>query len=84
MVTHLSTNPACHRVTLLMRQSATNVTLDKSDMIEYLLLIAGDEMSRRCYFGQFKCATHGCIDSFQLCNGVNDCEDGSDEIGCGL
>jgi len=47
-------------------------------------LIAGEVMSRQCYFGQFKCATHGCVDLFKLCDGVNDCDDASDELGCGL
>ena len=45
---------------------------------------AGDRLSRQCYYGQFKCADHGCIGAYQLCDGVNDCDDGSDEIGCGL
>ena len=48
------------------------------------VFIAGEGMSRQCYFGQFKCANHGCIGAFRLCDGTNDCDDGSDEIGCGL
>ena len=41
--------------------------------------------SLSCYFpGDVKCRENGsCIHSDEICNGVNDCIDGSDEENCG-
>ena len=38
-----------------------------------------------CYFpGDVKCRDNGsCIHSDMICNGINDCMDGSDEDNCG-
>ena len=44
-----------------------------------MALLCGKEPCR----DQFKCLkSHGCIDFSLLCNGKNDCVDGSDEMGC--
>lgn len=36
-----------------------------------------------CVEGQFACWTFGCVDSKQVCDGNQDCVDGSDEERCG-
>ncbi|KAK7881858.1 hypothetical protein WMY93_030267 [Mugilogobius chulae] len=36
-----------------------------------------------CVEGQFACLTFGCVDSAQVCDGRQDCLDGSDERHCG-
>ncbi|GFQ68569.1 gastric intrinsic factor, partial [Trichonephila clavata] len=37
-----------------------------------------------CYFREFRCADRNtCIDSRSVCNGNEDCPDGSDEVKCG-
>jgi Low-density lipoprotein receptor domain class A len=37
----------------------------------------------RCTPGQFMCQLSGtCVSIRSVCNGVRDCEDGSDEFGC--
>ena len=40
---------------------------------------------RNCFFpGDVKCRDNGsCIHSNMICNGINDCLDGSDEADCG-
>ena len=37
----------------------------------------------KCVWGQFKCSNHQCVDFELVCNGVDDCGDLSDELGCG-
>lgn len=36
-----------------------------------------------CVEGQFACRSFGCVDSAQVCDGKQDCLDGSDEEHCG-
>ena len=36
-----------------------------------------------CPYGQIKCKSGKCVLSSAKCNGKRDCDDGSDEIGCG-
>lgn len=36
-----------------------------------------------CVEGQFACRLFGCVDSAQVCDGRQDCLDGSDEDHCG-
>ena len=39
--------------------------------------------TKPCGSNQFRCTSNGrCIDQSMRCNGVKDCNDGSDEIGC--
>ncbi|HSA20984.1 MAG TPA: LDL receptor domain-containing protein, partial [Myxococcota bacterium] len=37
----------------------------------------------RCAAGEFTCADGSCIANAQVCDGADDCGDGSDEQGCG-
>lgn len=37
-----------------------------------------------CVEGQFACQSFGCVDSAQVCDGRQDCLDGSDEKRCGM
>jgi len=61
------------------------VNVRRADRCEWgASFVTGESMSSQCFYGQFKCANQGCINAYQLCNGVNDCDDASDEIGCGL
>lgn len=42
-----------------------------------------DDNDSACRIGEIKCVSDGkCIESYKFCNGVNDCEDGSDEDLC--
>ena len=36
-----------------------------------------------CSANQFRCKNGNCVSSFSVCNYANDCEDNSDEMGCG-
>ena len=36
-----------------------------------------------CKSHEFECTNGNCIDDRMVCNGNNDCEDGSDESECG-
>ncbi|TRY86459.1 hypothetical protein DNTS_025544, partial [Danionella cerebrum] len=36
-----------------------------------------------CVEGQFSCRTFGCVEAVLVCDGRDDCPDGSDEHGCG-
>ena len=37
----------------------------------------------RCASGEFTCASgHSCVDERFVCDGTNDCVDGSDELQC--
>ena len=36
-----------------------------------------------CTTEEYQCHDFGCVDKSQLCNGVRDCTDGSDELNCG-
>ena len=36
-----------------------------------------------CRLDEFKCANQRCIFSNWRCDGLNDCMDNSDEVGCG-
>ena len=36
-----------------------------------------------CTSSQFTCVSGGCIPSAKKCDGTHDCQDGSDEAGCG-
>lgn len=36
-----------------------------------------------CVEGQFACRSFGCVDAAQVCDGRQDCFDGSDEERCG-
>ena len=42
-------------------------------------------MQRRCpYDGYFRCkSTGGCVHPYSICNGYDNCGDGSDEENCG-
>ena len=37
---------------------------------------------RACWFGEYKCDNGQCIQAYGVCNGQNDCIDGSDEKQC--
>ena len=42
-------------------------------------------MQRRCpYDGYFRCKSRGhCVNAYSICNGYDNCGDGSDEENCG-
>ncbi|CAG2111442.1 unnamed protein product [Medioppia subpectinata] len=37
---------------------------------------------RRCWFGEYTCDSGQCIQAYAVCNGKNECSDGSDEKRC--
>ncbi|XP_063781355.1 SCO-spondin-like [Pseudophryne corroboree] len=49
-----------------------------------LLMAPATEFPRSlCSMGQFACSAYGCVDGTDVCNGHEDCADGSDEQLCG-
>ncbi|CAD5125499.1 DgyrCDS13708 [Dimorphilus gyrociliatus] len=40
-------------------------------------------VTEKCGRGQFLCAKNTCVHPRMICNGIKDCEDGSDEMHCG-
>ena len=37
-----------------------------------------------CEAGEYRCSNHRCVSSDKLCDAKQDCEDNSDEYGCGI
>ncbi|KAK9402254.1 transmembrane protease serine 7 [Crotalus adamanteus] len=49
----------------------------------FLVEYGSYNISQPCPFGSFECHSGLCIQQIQLCDGINDCFDESDELFCG-
>ena len=45
--------------------------------------ISGEQPSTSCSINEIQCETGECVPALARCNNVQECQDGSDERGCG-
>ena len=76
-----------NRTYLINSQSSTLVPItDVNEKHPVYVLCKHDLVSKRlaCLSHQYECADQSCISIIHVCNGINDCEHGEDEIDCNL
>lgn len=54
----------------------------KLNLLSFLFIHSFISAHRACWFGEYKCDNGQCIQAYGVCNGQNDCIDGSDEKQC--
>lgn len=67
-----------------MRQTVWVCVMNAGKILffSFIISILGYNSTTKCHKNQFPCSNGQCIDLTAVCDGMNDCEDGEDELKC--